>query len=634
MISGDDAADTVQVEVNASEQLLLRDGNGTIIPISGHPGATTAPLSISAITSSHLIVDLGGGDDSLRLQIPSSLSVTVVDGAGVDSTTLAFQSSLTPTSNRTIDVASDWIRIDAGLGAVDLRNVDTRLTGNVTVGASSVATSLQVEDASFAVDGSMTLNGDVSLIGPFSMINLADATLSATRAKHDLTIAIGNDIRSEVLLGEANESAGEWVHNLTIDSARSVSLQAPSFDVAGTVNLNDVTSSVRIESDIHAQGIQITSGAEVLVIGDLHTTDGDIRITSQSVLDMAATLDTSASANRIVSLEATSLRLHDVAIITNGGSASVRGDILVDGLLRIDSTAISSTVDAGSIFIHGSIDSLNAGEAILDFNTHGTVQRGAIMITDSIGAQSRLHSATFRTASLSMNDILLGDENLQVDALGTSALGSLSSVNGSIDVKGLFVLQNDNLFIEADTVTLRGPVVGDTTTQSLTILATENAVFGDSVIGVANLNATAGNSVTFVGPVSLTGDLIVHGASPTQVSSPTLLTLGKQVFGGGVNFLRSGSLTATDVSLGGSAQVAANVFFNVNAIVVGDELRKLGDGTLIFNSESRVTGEPLGNDNRDGLKRGRRSANEASLNTATPRLDDITIQCFLRSDDF
>jgi len=591
VISGGNTADTVHVEVNASEQLLLRDGNGMIIPISGHPGVTTAPLAISAITSSHLIIDLGGGDDVLRLQIPSSLSVTVMDGAGVDSTTLAFQSSLTPNSNRTIDVVSDWIRIDAGIGSVDLRNVDTRLTGNVVVGSSSAATSLQIEDASFAVDGLMTLDGDVSLIGSSSMINLANATLSATRANNNLTIAIGDDISSEVFLGEANETAGERVHNLTIDSAHSVSIQGSSFDVAGTFAINDVKSHVRIESDILAKRIEIASDAEVLVTGDFHTTDGDIRIASQSVLNMAATLDTSDSTNRAVSLEATSIRLHDVAIITNGGSASVRGHVLVDGLLRIDSTASASTVDAGSILIHGSIDSFNAGEAILNFNTHGAIQRGVIIITDSIGAQSTLHSATFRTASLSISDIRLGDGSLQVDALGTSALGSLSSINGSIDVNGLFVLQDSDLSIQANRVTLRGPVVGDTTSQSLTILATENAVFGDSVIEFANLNVTAGISVTFAGPVSLTGDMVVHGAIPTQVFSPTLLTLGKQVFDGGVNFLRSGSLTATEVSLDGSAQVAANIFFNINAIVVGDQLRKFGDGTLIFNGESRVTGE-------------------------------------------
>jgi len=589
VITGDDAADTVQFEVNASEQLLLRDGVGNVIPIAGHPSNSTAPLFVSAITSNQLVVDLRGGDDIFFLQIPSSLNVVVIDGAGVDSSTLSFRSSSTLPTARTIDVASELIRIDEGAGSIDLRGIALNLSGTVHVGSSSAVSSLQFSQSSLDIDGALTIDGDVNFNGTNSTIDLANATLSASGTGSDLTISL--DSFSDLTLGAANDSAGTRVNDVAIDSARTVSVQATQFEINGEMIATNVFGSVLFSGDIEAQSFLVEAQGGITVAGSLSATDGNIQLTSGSVIEIAGQLDSSTSINRFVALEAISIVLRNADTSTAGGDISLTGSVLVGGDLNLNTSANPSIFDAGRILIGGSIESLIAGEGVLNFNTEVNLQNSSIVISDSIGEVSRLRSATFRTSSLTVGGVNLDSGDLRIDALGTFAFGSLIAINGSIDVSGSFVLRNPNLAVEASEIIFQNAVTGSSGNESFNLVATESLVFKNRVGQFANLTVTAGDSISFDGPVTLSGNLVANGNNPTQVSSSTIQTTGIQQYNGGVSFLRDGVLIASEVSLGEQTLVANNVLYNVNSTVIGDSLRKIGAGTLVLNGESRIADE-------------------------------------------
>ena len=64
LVMGTQAAETVQLQVDSDGDLLLRDGDGSVIPIANHPdgpSGSTNPLDPSAVTSGQVLFDMGGG---------------------------------------------------------------------------------------------------------------------------------------------------------------------------------------------------------------------------------------------------------------------------------------------------------------------------------------------------------------------------------------------------------------------------------------------------------------------------------------------------------------------------------------------------------------------------------------------
>ncbi len=376
-VVGDSADDIVHLEVNAADQLRLRDGSGAIIPIAGHPGVDTEPLNRSAITSNQLIVDLGGGDDVLSLQIPSGLDVTVVAGSGDDSTALLFQSSANSIVAGTLDISSDEIRIESSLGRLDFRSATVQLVGDVVIGTPDNATILQFNQSSVTIAGQLAIAGDASLLIIDSEVDLSDTVLTATAAGNDLRITADNGL----VIGSVDDSGGSRIQDFSVDAAQSVSVVGETLAIDGRLSIVNVAADVVVDADVNATAVNI---------------------------------------------------------VANG-----------------------------------------------------------------------------------------------------------------------------------------------------------NVTFDGAVFGSADLTATAGQTVSFIGSVELSGNLISTGTNPTEIFASSIQATGFERFNGGVSFLDNGTLTAADVNLGEVSQVASNVTYAINAPVSGSDLRKTGDGTLILSANNLYTGQTI-----------------------------------------
>ncbi len=593
IIRGDGLADLVQLDVNNADQLQLRDGNGAIIPIIGHPGSNTDPLDRSAITSGQLIIDLGGGDDVLDLEIPSGLNVSVLDSTGIDTTTLSFQSSVAIVTNRTIDVASEQITIESSTGAIDLRGTNARFFGDAIIGAGAISTTVQLDDAFLEIDGSLNLAGDVNLTGIGAKIDLSAATLSALTQGNDLRISLANTPGNDVLLGDTNDSAGSFVNNVIVDSASSLDVKAVPFEIGGRFDVTGIQQTVRVDADVVAGSVLVNAVGNVSTIGSITALIGDIEITSNSTIDLKCPLDTSSHSNGNIVIDGGRVQWLNAELLTSGGRVTVSGPTFVNGELQIDTSFGSRIAFGGDIVINGTIDSVRSNLATLSFDARGANGNGIITLAGAVGGLSPLDGITLRASLVQIDSVTLRRGDIVIDASGTKVTGASITTIDDIEIIGALTLPVGNLQIMGNSVAIRGVASGQSGSQSLGVSATSSVVFASSIVDFANLTVTSQGQVTLNGLVSLAGNLVINSPVPNTITSSSIQTGGSQNYVGGVHLLSSGLINASQVDFGVTTLVAAGVNFTVNAPVAGGSLDKNGDGRLILTSTNLYTGDTL-----------------------------------------
>ncbi|MFG0255729.1 MAG: hypothetical protein ACF787_11650, partial [Rhodopirellula sp. JB053] len=134
VISGDGADDFVEVSINAAGRIELFDANSAIIPIRVGTDAYGAPIFVDSvhptqITTGRLTTDLGEGDDTLRVDTPIDLKVNVIDDLGNDSVEITLNPDGSGTSDNTLNIDAESIRIDGSNGNVDLSDGALNATG-------------------------------------------------------------------------------------------------------------------------------------------------------------------------------------------------------------------------------------------------------------------------------------------------------------------------------------------------------------------------------------------------------------------------------------------------------------------------------------------------------------------------
>lgn len=597
IISGDDAADVVRMETNATDQIVLRDGAGSIIPILGHPGSSSVPLHLSEITSGQLIVNLGGGDDNLLLQIPSGLSVNVIDGGGLDSTILSMVNPTEVSADRTIRIQSDRIQIDPQSAVVDFNNATVLLSGQVQLGATDSVTNVLLDGGEFKVVGSLTLQGDVNLQGNGTRVDLSESVLSSSALGHDFRITLGRDAGNVVQLGQADLSSGASIDDVIIE-ANSVHLSNNSFQIGGQLRITEA-ETITSRASIHADRVTLTSSSLLTVQNEITTANGLITLRSDQAIDIEGRLSTALSSDQSIQLVAPDLALRNLTLHTRGGDVSITGAMSLFGVIQVDTGAMQTATVAGNVAFTGPING-GTDSAALAIDTRGAGERGAITVSSAIGLSSPLDHLTLRGGLVEVNNINLGNGDLVIDALGTIVPGSSIATLGKVDITGSLALPSSGLNIAGNGVKISGVISGSPHSPLLRVQSTQDAILDGGVVQLTDLSVTAAGQATLRGPISLSGSLTVTSGTPTNVSSSSIATIGSQTFSGGVNFLESGFLSASQVAFGNITSVASGASFLVNASVVdstpvvqGQEnvaLRKSGDGVLVLSQANRYTG--------------------------------------------
>ncbi|TWT64575.1 DUF342 domain-containing protein [Allorhodopirellula solitaria] len=356
VLSGDAADDALDVTLNGAGQIEIFDASATVVPIRigtdmmGNP-ITVDSLDPNQITSGRLRADLGGGNDSLRVDVPVGLNVTVVDGAGNDSLDISLNADASGESANQLDLAAEDIHIDGGGDDIDLAASQLLATGPGAQITIDDARSVRLGEVAVA-EGALR----VGAVGDPLQGEVSQAAGTSVSASH-LWVSAEGDV-------DLSDDANSIVTVDRVHSAGSIDLHS---DVSGqpdaTMTVHDmVTTSGALQGDINVD----VDGSVDLVSSDLSndnvlvTENGQISVTASGdiqVMDFVAANDADdvATSHEIIAGG------DNGRLMMSAGNEWVAGDSVqihasqtTDGAVRLDASS----------FVIGDDFEINTGDGV------------------------------------------------------------------------------------------------------------------------------------------------------------------------------------------------------------------------------------------------------------------------------
>ena len=606
VISGDAAADTVSVNQLANGDLHIEQA-GNVIAITNHPGVNTDPLNVSAITSGQVLVDLGGGDDVLNVDLADGLDFTVTDSAGNDEVNLSFQNTAVSPSADSIDVAAETVTINNGSPSVNLAGDDVRITGNLQLGNIGSVTNVNLGTGDLTVLGFVTLQDDLSLFATDGTIDWSGATLttdaSNVNVSFRLTNPSNNPNSASLLLGKVDASGGESINDLFVNAASSVTL-ADTIQIDGRIAAQGVAGDLNINASVEGQSVQLNALGQLNADALIRVTGGPITLQSNSQLSVMSTLDTSAAGNSgQVDLIGPAISLSDASVITAGGDINVIGPTDINGTVLIDSGNLQSAPSAGQISFFGSIDGADAAGNQLAIDARASTD-GSVLLLASVGDASSTPSATqlsrleVNAGQISARDITVSDSGIRLAAADINLLGTTLQTTAASDI----IIDGRLLLPAADTRIVSGGSVQFTSEnrgqsgRSIEVTAASDILFSGPILDLQNVNVVAGGTLTIDADVQITGDLSTT-AIATEVSASSIASGGDTVFQNDVFFESDIELNANSLRFDGVVSTDAGTTTTVTAPIADPAtstvITKTGTGKLLLANTNSFTAQSL-----------------------------------------
>lgn len=600
LITGDAAADTVSLEVLPSGDVLVRDGSNAVIPITNHPGVATSPLNLSAVTANEIQIDLGGGDDVLDVQLPhAAINVNVVDAAGIDTVNLEFSTAGAIPGNHLIDVAADTITLNPPDTVIGFTNSNVRLTGNVIAGVAGANSQIAIGSGDWTIDGSLTLDGNLTFFSTGGAIDLSMATLTTNAAGVDATFLMVHPTTADVSIGQVDASGGQLIQNLLVTGSSSLTTTTNGIQLSGQFSAPNVTGAAQIDSPINASMIGIDSVGPMTVDGDLTSTSGPVVLSANQVLRVSGDINTVAAGTAgSVLLSGSMVQMVANDVVTFGGNIDVSAMTQIDGSVTFDSGNGNTATDAGDIDFFGGITSNDAINDRLTVNAQGGVS-SIVTVHGPIGGfvgGSDLNDLTIRSQRIDVTDIGVTNGNVNLVAPDIRASGLLWRTTGSGDilVDGVLTLPTGNMQVDSSgSVRFTDDVVGQSTTTALSVTATSDIRFDATVSGFDDLAASTVGQLVFADNVVLQGDLDLAGAAGIEIFAATFTAVGDIAFQDDVFFRTGTQLTANQVRFEGVSHTNVSTITTINA-PINDPVTaigfvKSGAGTLVLTASNAFT---------------------------------------------
>lgn len=613
LVTGTDASESVRLDVDDFGGIGLFDQNDQVIPIAGHPGDPASPLDTARVTAGVIRFDLRGGDDALQLKLPSNLSVTVIDGDGTDRVDIVSTESGT-VRPRTFDIASESIAFDSALRSPNVRDATLSLTGDVFVGVSDQATSIDTVNGEISIDGRLVIAGDVTLLSR-STIDLSEAALTASTPFGHLAVS---PIGGAALLGSADASGGHAIEEVAIGSASNIVLGnangTDSFVIDGELATGDIAGDIAINAAVEAGSVDLVGNSNVTIESSLRSFGGPIRAIAGDTLSVAGDVTVEPSGEfGSIELISNDIQLRNVDLITNGGDIVVDGPVTIDGDVRVDSGNSQTNDFAGRIEFTQPIDSLDQSGNTLRLDARGGQVDGTVRLDGNVGSTNPLNGLSIFAVSVDTQSIAVtgGDVLIVAPAI---AVGSqtITRQSGSIVFDGTLKLSPGTTSVEAaDDVRFAGQVLGDSFNSDLNVTAGGDVAIEmlvDNVRAVdidADEEVTVDAAVTTSGRLRITadllrisgdidttarggvdgGDVLLNSATGLLIDNDAIVEVGTGSIiadGGG------GPIDVADASLRSRSGGDAITLTNANRVRLGD-VQAL-TGTLTIGDDLPITG--------------------------------------------
>ncbi|MEM1068317.1 MAG: hypothetical protein AAGI63_05445, partial [Planctomycetota bacterium] len=611
LVSGSSDADFVELQIEPNGDLSLRDEVGDPIPIANHPdgpGNETNPLDRADVIEIQFSMD--GGNDTLELELPRGIDVSVLPSEGDDQTDLDFNefTSAQTAPESLIDVQSELIRIATATGNVAFADAAVQLDGQVLFGSTLFSSQIDVTRASLDLDGSFLLDGDVTFTGS-GFVDLSGASVTASREGLALEVDLGSSSSSRFLLGGADDSAGALLDELSVRSAGEVVLGSSTISIDGTLTVGQVSGEALFSAPIEAASVDVQDVGSIEVRDSMIARDSGVVLSTSGALDIAGDIDTTSSAaNGDIDLRGATVRLEDSMLKTDGGLVSVEGPATIQGSILIETGDDQSLIDAGDVQFANMITGFDGqGDELRVTATSGGTD-GLVMFDETIELNQLEvdgDQIDLKSASITLGDIVLRGSEIRLagDLLQTS-------IAGNIIVDGTLLLPTGNTsIVAADRVQFTSSIRGQVGTQELSVTAGSEALFegqvqelgqlvvdggqraqfDDSVVLAGNLEVSAeiiqiGSDVTTTAG-ALAGQVQLQGESQIQIANGATVDVGDAsilINGGG------GEINTTDSTLRTTATDSAVTFQNASRLTLGSI--EAGVGQVVMGINQDLTG--------------------------------------------
>lgn len=495
--------DTIQLEVDANGDLLLSDANGQI-EIENNPRGADQPLDPREITMNQVQFDLGDGDDSIDVQIPTGLDVTVDGGQGNDTAIVRYNGDTAPNQ---IEINAESIFIDPQSPRLQLSNDTVNLNGDLFLGVNSGSSQIDVGTGSVSISGRLVLQGNVTFVGNGGSVDLSDAVLTASVPDVRLSFDLGD--QGNLTIGGADSSAGDFVDDVSVVSANRVTTTGDPLTISGQLSVRNVSESTELNSLVIAEEVIVATTSDISSSQSVQTNGGQILLSSTDDIHVAGTLST-ASISRVgaINLNGQAVELSDAAITTFGGLINIRGPVELADQVTLDSGAGESSPNAGRVRFLDTVQGTRPGST-LRINALGSSLDGIVELRDQV---TNLNGLEINGGRIDIDSISLLHGNASFNAIDVRLFGSFVETNGSGDIlvsANLLLPTGDTRITAANDVRFVGDVKGQTGTGDLQVTAAGDAVFENAVTLIQDLNVDVMAMAQFDGPVAIAGDFTV-----------------------------------------------------------------------------------------------------------------------------
>ena len=565
---------TSTINSDSTARTLTLDASTGAVNLQGALGGTNklssltvvgGQIDLAAVATSGAIaitgtnIDLNGAtynsdDGNITFTGPVDLATNVEVDSDADGDTTDGSITFTSTVNDDGNSFLGWnLTLDAGTGAVNLQGAvggTAKLTGLTVTGGQidlntvSVIISISIEGTNIDLNGATyeSEGSSITFTGPVDLHTNVEVDSDSTDS----------------------DSGGNITFTSTVDGAYSLTLDAGSADIGGTIELRGAVGSTNKLTSLMAAGRQIDLAAVA--------TSGDIAITGHNIDLNGATYN--SDDGDITFTGAVDLHTN-VTVNSDADTDTTDGDITFTSTIDSDSTARSLTLNAhtGAVDLQGAVGGTNKlnNLSITSANvTLAAVTLGGTLTLTSSGTITLKGNITVDDTAVSFNRPVVLGANVTIDTDGDN-----DGTDGSITFTSTATINGGYaLTLDADTgaVNLQGAVGGTTKLASLTVdggqidlstVATTGAIDieGTNIdLNGATYNSDNGN-ITFTGAVdlhtnvSMDSDANNSGAngnitfSSTINSDSTARTLTLDADGGAVNLQGAVGGTAKLLSL-------------------------------------------------------------------------------------
>jgi len=433
------------------------------------------------------------------------------------------------------NINTSAVAINAGIGEIDLTNINNNFTGTINLVNTSNATVALTNLNNIVLDGAnvggqfnMTARGgfDISQVAPLTVVGNASFTVDAGRS------IILDDNMNDLQGGVSfNSNNGLALFDVTIFNNRALEL--------GDINVSN-------NLDVLANGEITNTG--VLTVGEvawLDATNNNITVDNPS-----------NNFNNIVLLNANTVIVNDVDGINIGSSIAGRTDSTIATDLNVTTTTGDITDVANATLTVGGVTNLSAGSLANAGNIQLDETSNEFNQVNILNAQD----VTLFDLDTDANGIDLRS-NLIAGNLAVTSTGDITNSNNALS--GALVVNGTSSFTTADAGEIQLTNSANALTGALTFTATTNGVALNNV-GIVNTLATNINAL------NISTDLdIISGGAITQNAAFTVGNLTT------LDAINTSTMVAQDIILDSPNNLNLVTILNANNVTINNATNTL-----------------------------------------------------------